>query len=251
MICCPDDRGANRAVDRPTEPLAGPSAGPLLSLMDVTRDVALPDGTSLPVLRGVTFDVRLGEVVAIVGRSGAGKSSLLNVLGLLDVPTTGSYLCAGQDIARLSDRRRSRLRGEYFGFVFQQFHLLERRTALDNVAEPLLYGPSRGIGRRHDRARVLLERVGLADRLWAMPHQLSGGEQQRVALARALVRSPQLILADEPTGSLDGENGQAVLALLLRLVREERRTLVLVTHDMDVAARADRVLTLDAGRMAG
>ncbi len=227
------------------------AAEPLLSLVDVTRNVDLPDGTSLPVLCGVTFDIRPGDVAAIVGRSGAGKSSLLNILGLLDVPTAGSYVCAGQDTARLSDRRRSRLRGEYFGFVFQQFHLLERRTALDNVAEPLLYGPTGGIGRRHDRARVLLERVGLSDRLWAMPHQLSGGEQQRVALARALVRSPQVILADEPTGSLDGDNGQAVLDLLLSLVREESRTLLLVTHDMDVAARADRVLTLDAGRMVG
>ncbi|ABW09963.1 ABC transporter related [Parafrankia sp. EAN1pec] len=224
-------------------------AGTVLHMENVTRIVDLPHGAPLPVLRGVSLAVQTGQIVAVVGSSGAGKSSLLSILGLLDTPTSGRYLCGGQDVSSLSDGQRSRLRGEFFGFVFQQFHLLDRRTAVDNVAEPLLYGPTRGLRNRRERARQLLERVGLAERLWAMPHQLSGGEQQRVALARALVRSPQVILADEPTGSLDEANARVVLNLLVGIVREERRTLVLVTHDPQIAARADRVLTLHAGRV--
>ncbi len=147
----------------------------------------------------------------------------------------------------MSDGRRSRFRGEFLGFIFQQFHLLDRRTALENVAEPLLFASRSELAGRFDRAAELLEKVGLADRAHSMPHLLSGGEQQRVAIARALVRNPKVVLADEPTGSLDETTGERVLDLLFDMVRAEGASLILVTHDRDVAERADRILTLSEG----
>lgn len=168
---------------------------------------------------------------------------------MLDQPTTGTFHCDGKDVARLGDRQLSRLRGEFFGFIFQQFHLLDRRTALQNVAEPLLLAPARELASRETRAATLLEQVGLGERMRSMPHLLSGGEQQRVAIARALVRHPRVILADEPTGSLDQETGERVLEILLDLVRAENVALILVTHEPAVAARADRVLHLIGGKL--
>nr|WP_299035902.1 ABC transporter ATP-binding protein [uncultured Pseudokineococcus sp.] len=224
-------------------------AGPVgeLRLEQVGRRVALPDGGSLDVLTGVDLVVRPGEHVAVVGRSGSGKSTLLNILGLLDTPTSGRYLLDGMDAARLSGRRRARLRGDSFGFVFQQFNLLPRRTATENVASPLLYARGRAFWTRGRRAREALERVGLGHRLEAVPERLSGGEQQRVAVARALVRRPRVLLADEPTGALDVDTGAAVMDLLEDLVTAQGTTLVTITHDLSVAARADRVLRLDHG----
>lgn len=230
--------------------------GPLLNLTGVTKTFRLPNGTELDILRGIDLTISPGEVTAIVGRSGSGKSTLLNVLGMLDMPSGGTYICNGRDVARMGDGERSRVRGEVLGFIFQQFHLIDRRTAAENVAEPMLFAPARDRRERIQRAMALLDDVGLSERAGSMPHLLSGGEQQRVAIARALVRRPQVVLADEPTGALDEATGDRVLDLLLKLVRSERVALVLVTHDSVVASRADRILTLSDGvleesRLAG
>lgn len=220
---------------------------PVLTLDRVHKAFILPSGEPLTVLSNLDLAVAPGEVVAIVGRSGSGKSTLLNILGLLEPPTSGTIQCDGVDIATLGDTKRAKLRGAFLGFIFQQFHLLDRRTALENVAEPLLFASIHDIRHRTCRAATLLSYVGLTDRADAMPHVLSGGEQQRVAIARALVRNPRVILADEPTGSLDAATGERVLDLLLNLVRSEGVSLILVTHDAAVASRADRILTLSDG----
>ncbi|WP_136519281.1 ABC transporter ATP-binding protein [Cellulomonas telluris] len=219
----------------------------MLELRDVTRDVLLPDDRVLHILRGVTLSVAAGEHVAVVGRSGTGKSTLLNILGLLDGPTSGEYLLEGTPVTALSNRRRTRLRGRDFGFVFQQFQLLPGRTALENVTAPLLYASGRQFWRRRDLAAAMLDRVGLGDRLDTMPDKLSGGEQQRVAVARALVRGPRVILADEPTGALDVETGQQIMDLLDDVASETGAALVTITHDLAVAARAQRHYRLAEG----
>ncbi len=221
----------------------------LLELTGVTKSFKLPSGAQLDILRGVDLTIGAGEVSAIVGRSGSGKSTLLNVLGMLDTPTSGTYLCDGANVAQMRDSRRSQFRGEFLGFIFQQFHLLDRRTAAENVAEPLLFASRRDMAGRMERAADLLDQVGLRNRAQSMPHLLSGGEQQRVAIARALVRNPRVLLADELTGSLDEATGEQVLDLLFDLVRAERVALILVTHDPSVAARADRILTLSEGTL--
>lgn len=219
----------------------------LLELAGITKSFILPTGTRLAILRGIDLTIGEGEVTAIVGRSGSGKSTLLNLLGLLDTATSGTFHCNGMDVAKMGDATRSRLRGEFLGFIFQQFHLLDRRTALENVAEPLLFGSASDLRGRNARAQALLDQVGLTERAHSMPHLLSGGEQQRVAIARALVRNPRVVLADEPTGSLDEATGERILDLLFDLVRAERLALILVTHDRAVASRADRILTLSDG----
>ena len=223
----------------------------ILSLDHVSRHFALPSDQRIDVLADVSFDLQAGEVVAIVGRSGSGKSTLLNVMGLLDRPSSGQVQIRGQRVDRLSEVATSRLRGREIGFVFQQFFLMDRRTALQNVAEPLLYGPRTEQSHREQRARSLLEQVGLSGREESTPNLLSGGEQQRVAIARALVRRPQIVLADEPTGALDEATGNRVLSMLLELARSEQVGLVLVTHDRRVADLADRVVTLSTGHLSG
>ncbi|WP_346618997.1 ABC transporter ATP-binding protein [Blastococcus montanus] len=222
----------------------------LLSLSGISRRVDLPDGSVLPILTGVDLEIAPGEHVSIVGRSGSGKSTLLNILGLLDSPTEGRYLLDGEPTVRLRARRRSRLRGEVFGFVFQQFNLLPRRTAAENVAAPLLYARGRDYLHRRRTAREMLDRVGLGARADQVPERLSGGEQQRVAIARALVRSPRVVLADEPTGALDVETGAQVMALLAEAAAENGAALVTITHDLSVAALAGRRFRLDAGRLS-
>ena len=200
------------------------------------------------VLKGVSFRVRKGEFVAIMGPSGSGKSTLLNVLGLLDQPDGGTYLLDGVDYAKADDDKRSAARSRLIGFVFQQFHLLDRASALRNVMLPLLYAEAAHDGAaRADRA---LEAVGLSHRKNHLPSELSGGEQQRVAIARALMNDPPLILADEATGNLDAASGAEVLDIFRKLVRGGR-TIVLITHDRDVAEHADRILSFSDGRMAG
>ena len=189
-------------------------SAPLLELRDLRRSVRLPSHEELHILRGIDLSVEAGDHVAIVGRSGSGKTTLLNLLGLIDHQTGGELLFDGLDVSRLGDRRRARLRGASIGFVFQQFNLLDGRTALENVMMPLMYGSAGQFWRREKLALEMLERVGLADRAQQLPSRLSGGEQQRVAVARALVRRPRLILADEPTGALDVTTGEAVMALL-------------------------------------
>jgi len=222
----------------------------LIEMSGISREVRLPDESVLPILTGVDLSVAPGEHVSIVGRSGSGKSTLLNLLGLLDTPTSGTYVLDGEPTAALRARRRSRLRGEVFGFVFQQFNLLPRRTAAENVAAPLLYARGREYLTRRRTAREMLDRVGLGARADQVPERLSGGEQQRVAIARALVRSPRVVLADEPTGALDVETGVQVMALLARATAENGAALVTITHDLSVAALASRQYRLEGGRLS-
>jgi putative ABC transport system ATP-binding protein len=222
----------------------------LIEMSGISREVRLPDESVLPILSGVDLSVAPGEHVSIVGRSGSGKSTLLNLLGLLDTPTSGTYLLDGEPTDALRARRRSRLRGEVFGFVFQQFNLLPRRTAAENVAAPLLYARGREYLTRRRVALEMLDRVGLGARADQVPERLSGGEQQRVAIARALVRSPRVVLADEPTGALDVETGVQVMALLARATAENGAALVTITHDLSVAALAARQYRLEGGRLS-
>jgi ABC-type lipoprotein export system ATPase subunit len=208
---------------------------------------------SVPVLRGASLSVRRGEAVAVVGVSGAGKSTLLNVLGGLDRPQGGAVFIDGQDVYGMSPGRRTRLRCEKIGFVFQTYHLLPEMDVLENVMLPAMAGsrlfPPYAAMRRD--AMELLDAVGLADRAAHRPMELSGGEQQRAALARALINDPDLVLADEPTGNLDGGTGQHVLDRLLELARMRSHSLVLVTHNEQVARASDRVLRLSGGVLAG
>ena len=221
-----------------------------LDLVGAWKRFAQPDGTQLDVLSGADLSVPPGEVVAVLGRSGSGKSTLLNILGLLTDLSGGSLLLDGRSSGSMTEAERSRLRGERFGFVFQDYLLMERRTALENVAEPLLHAPRSEYQRRRTLSREMLARVGLADRVRSYPAQLSGGQQQRVAVARALVRRPTVVLADEPTGSLDPETGAQVLDLLLELVTQDECSLVLATHDERLAAVADRRLRIEEGTLS-
>jgi len=200
-------------------------------------------------LQGIDLEIQDNEMVAIMGPSGSGKTTLLNILGLLDTPSVGSYKLAGDEVAKLPDRRRSQLRNKRFGFVFQVYNLLPRLTAAENVMIPLIYGGVKKSERR-PRAEAALEAVGLKDRMRHRPSELSGGEQQRVAIARALVNDPSVILADEPTGNLDSKSGAAIMDLIQRLHEERRVTVALVTHDARVAAPAKRVVELRDGRVA-
>jgi putative ABC transport system ATP-binding protein len=202
--------------------------------------------TELTILAGVSFEVRAGEAVAIVGVSGSGKSTLLGLLAGLDTPSAGSVKIDGHDLFALDEDGRAALRGRMVGFVFQSFQLLPAMTALENVMLPLELAGADDAGAP---ARAMLERVGLAERLQHYPKQLSGGEQQRVAIARAFVTRPKLLFADEPTGNLDAATGQQVIDLLFELNRESGTTLLLVTHDEAVTGRCDRVLHLAAGRL--
>jgi putative ABC transport system ATP-binding protein len=221
----------------------------LLELRGISREVVLPDESVLSILTGVDLDVAPGEHVSIVGRSGSGKSTLLNLLGLLDTPTGGSYRLDGEPTDRLSARRRSRLRGEVFGFVFQQFNLLPRRTAAENVAAPLLYARGRDYLHRRRTAREMLDRVGLGARADQVPERLSGGEQQRVAIARAVAKQPDVLLCDEPTGALDVETGRMVLRTIASVNRDTGSATVLITHNAAIAAMADRVIRLGSGEI--
>jgi putative ABC transport system ATP-binding protein len=201
-----------------------------------------------PVLRGITFRIERGEYVAIMGASGTGKSTLMNILGCLDLPTAGEYRLDGVDVVELDDEELSQLRNEKIGFVFQQFHLMQRTTALKNVMLPLIYA-DQFADDPEEQAEDALVAVGLADRVTYRPSELSGGQQQRVAIARAIVTNPEMILADEPTGNLDSRSSLEVLAIFKQLHRQGR-TIVLVTHDGQVAEHADRIIVLADGTVA-
>jgi lipoprotein-releasing system ATP-binding protein len=203
----------------------------------------------LNILNDINLDIGRGERIAIVGPSGAGKTTLLHMLGGLDTPSQGSVLVSGKDIAKMNDRDRSRLRNRELGFVYQFHHLLAEFSALENAAMPLLIaGEKRAVA--FARSSELLERVGLGHRLQHRPAQLSGGERQRVAIARALANSPACVLLDEPTGNLDGDTAESVQALLLELNSELQISLVIVTHDMRLAHRMDRILSLSDGQLS-
>ena len=218
----------------------------LLEAIDVERVYRMSRDVEVAALRGVSFEVRHGDYVAIVGTSGSGKSTLLNLLGALDRPTAGQVRYGGVDVQELSDAELAELRNRRIGFVFQAFHLLPRLTALDNVALPLVYRPGTARQRRA-RAVEALEAVGLGDRMDHRPTELSGGQQQRVAIARALVTDPDLVLADEPTGNLDTATGEDIMALLERLHADAGTALVVITHEPEIAARAARRIELRDG----
>ncbi len=221
----------------------------MLKATELYKKYKLPHKT-VEVLRGASLEINGGERVAIVGRSGAGKSTLLHVLGGLDLPDAGAVHIDGQDVYRLSRRKRTALRAGKIGFVFQSYHLLPEMDVAENVMLPAMTGVNRmPRATMRERALKLLERVGLSDRASHMPMELSGGEQQRVALARALMNSPQLILADEPTGNLDGTTGAQVMELLFELSRTTSSALIMVTHSMESAALCDRVLEISHGQL--
>ena len=219
----------------------------MIRLEGVTRTYA-PGGAAVRALDGVSLAIGRGEFVAVMGQSGSGKSTMMNVIGLLDRPDAGAYLLGGRDVARLTGDARARLRGRAFGFVFQSYNLLPRLTALEQVELPLIY---QGAKDRRRRAAAALVRVGLRDRIAHRPSELSGGEQQRVAIARALVAGPLVLLADEPTGALDTATGRGVMTLLAELVEERNLTVVVVTHEPEIAARAGRTVRMRDGRIVG
>jgi putative ABC transport system ATP-binding protein len=203
----------------------------------------------VPALRGVDVDIAAGEFVAIMGPSGSGKSTLMHILGCLDTATDGQYLLDDQDVGRLSRRQLARVRNHKVGFVFQTFNLMPRMTVDENVALPLKYRGGVPRRERRERARKLLDRLGLADRIGHRPDELSGGERQRVAIARALVGEPAILMADEPTGNLDSRAGAEVMATFAEL-HAAGHTIILVTHDPNVAARAQRIIEMADGRVA-
>ena len=198
-------------------------------------------------LRGVSFNIKRGEIVSIMGPSGSGKSTVMNTLGCLDRPTSGEYILDGESVADMDDDQLASVRNRKVGFVFQSFNLLSRLTALGNVELPLRYaGLTEG---RRERAKAALEAVGLSDRMTHRPYELSGGEQQRVAVARALVNDPAMIMADEPTGNLDSKVGKEIMNLLLKLNKERGTTLIIVTHDPNIASQTERVIRLRDGEI--
>ena len=221
-----------------------PAAAPVVETHALEKIYRMGD-VEVPALRGISLSIEAGEFLAVMGASGSGKSTFMNLIGCLDRPTRGSYLMAGRDVSRLSRDQLARVRGEQIGFVFQGFNLLARTIALENVELPLLY---QGVGSRERRRRAAeaLERVGLGDRLGHTSAQLSGGQQQRVAIARALVNRPALLLADEPTGNLDSHTSIEVMSIFQEL-NEQGLTVLLVTHEADIAEHAKRVVTFKDG----
>ncbi len=218
----------------------------LLELQNICKDY-IQGKVQVPVLKNISLSVDTGEYLAIMGPSGSGKSTLMNVIGLLDRPTSGQFLLDGKPMQTCTDRMLSEIRNQKIGFVFQNFNLLPRQTALDNVALPLLYA---GVGKkeRTQRAKEALIRVGLEDRITFLPTQLSGGQKQRVAIARAIVNHPQLLLADEPTGALDTKSGEQVMELFHGL-HEDGATIVMITHEREIAEHAQRILYIRDGML--
>lgn len=221
----------------------------MISLKNITKEY-VSDDVVTKVLHGISFDVQDGEFVAIIGPSGSGKSTLMNILGLLDTPTTGSYMIDGKDVSTITSENQAKIRAEKIGFVFQSFNLLPRTTVLRNVMLPLIYRKTNIIGQKErvENVHKALKSAGFPeDRANNLSNHLSGGQIQRVAIARALVNNPVLILADEPTGNLDSKTSQIVLETFQELNQKEKRTIILITHEHDIAAYAKRVITLKDG----
>jgi len=216
----------------------------MIELENITK-VYRMGKVEVPALQGITLNIERGEMLAIIGASGSGKSTLMNIIGLLDKPTLGSYTFQGADVSRLSDNKLAEMRSKKLGFVFQEYNLLSRASALSNVELPLIYSGAR---QRHKRAAEALERVGLGPRAKHKPTELSGGEQQRVAIARALVNNPDIILADEPTGNLDSATTDQIISVF-RNLNQEGITVVLVTHEMDIAEQTQRIIRLYDGKI--
>ena len=220
---------------------------PIITIKDLVKDFHLGE-VAVHVLKGISFEIERGDFVSIMGPSGSGKSTLMNILGCLDTPTSGSYILDGTSVGALESDELAEVRNKKIGFVFQQFNLLARTSALENVELPLLYADV-AARERQARARKALDAVGLAGREEHQPSQLSGGQQQRVAIARSLVNDPRIILADEPTGALDSRIGLEIMAIFQRLNRDEGITMVVVTHDPDIASYANRNIHFKDGRL--
>ncbi|WP_295586928.1 ABC transporter ATP-binding protein [uncultured Oscillibacter sp.] len=220
--------------------------GALIEFQDVCKFYRMGD-TTVKAADHISFRIQKGEFVAIVGQSGSGKSTCMNIIGCLDVPTSGTYLLDGQDVGQMNKNQLAAIRNRMLGFIFQQYNLLPKLTLMENVEVPLMYA---GMPRseRHERAKVALEMVGLGDKLRHKPAQLSGGQQQRVSIARALAGDPAVILADEPTGALDSHTGREVLTMLQQL-HAAGNTVVLITHDNSIAVQAQRIIRLEDGRV--
>lgn len=220
----------------------------LIELNDVRRVYDLGE-VQVHALRTVTRNIELGEYIALIGASGSGKSTLMNTLGCLDRPTHGSYLLDGEEVVTMNRDQRAKIRNKQLGFVFQSFNLLNRTSALENVELPLMYGKKIPARERRERAMEMLSKVGLADRYHHHPSQLSGGQQQRVAIARALVNRPSILMGDEPTGNLDSKTSREVIELFRELNDEQKITVILVTHDPNVARNAKRTIVLRDGEV--
>ncbi len=220
------------------------SSDVLIKLSNIYKDYVTEEVVT-SVLKGINITINKGDFVAITGRSGSGKSTLMNILGLLDIPTKGEYILNGTDVSRMSEDNQALTRNKELGFVFQSFNLLARATTLENVILPAIYAGANE-EERTQRAKNLLTRLGLGDKMNSKPNQLSGGQQQRVAIARALMNNPELILADEPTGNLDTNSGNEVMKILKEL-NEEGKTIVLITHEFDVAKKAKKIIHLEDG----
>ncbi len=224
------------------------TAGPLIQIKSVSKIYQL-DEVEVRALDGIDLNMERGEYSALIGPSGSGKSTLMNILGCLDRPTMGSYLLSGQEVVNMTRDQRARIRNEHIGFVFQNFNLLARTSALENVELPLMYGAAISAKQRRDRAKDMLALVGLSDRLDHHPGQLSGGQQQRVAIARALATDPSILMGDEPTGNLDSKTSREVIELFRKLNEERSLTVILVTHDVSVARNTRRNIVLSDGKI--